>query len=247
MLTYNDNMQKDLIKSRFKKSLKTYETNAVVQRQMATHLAGLIDMNFCDSILELGCGTGFLTKEVIKNIDFNSYYAVDIVEDCKNYIGNISEKIQFICEDIEGLDIDIKPNLIISNASFQWIENFPEYADKINRILPDGGSFVFSLFGEDNYKEITNILPNKLNYLSPDKIKDIFKIDKICHVQEERIVLNFDSPIDVLYHMKYTGVNALKQVKWTKHDLAEFEKQYKEVCGEKITLTYHPIYVKVAK
>lgn len=240
-------MQKDLIKSRFKKSLKTYEAHAVVQKQMASKLVELTDKKYYNTILELGCGTGFLTKEVVKNIDFNSYYAVDIVEDCESYIGSISEKIQFICEDIERLNIDIKPDLIVSNAAFQWIEKFSEFADKINRILPDGGSFVFSLFGEDNYNEITNILPNKLNYLSPDKIKDIFKNDKICHVQEERIVLNFNSPKDVLYHMKYTGVNALKQVKWTKHDLAEFEKQYKEVCGEKITLTYHPIYVKVVK
>ena len=63
-------MNKELIKKRFKKGLKTYNKNAVVQKKMAENLIKLIDENTeVDSILEIGCGTGVLTDKIIKKIE----------------------------------------------------------------------------------------------------------------------------------------------------------------------------------
>lgn len=245
MLAYNDYMQKELIKSRFNKSVHTYETYAVVQKKMAEILVSLADKENYDNILELGCGTGFVTKELVKKVKFKSYYAIDIAENCENYIRKISDKINFICEDIEKIDINIYSNLIISNASLQWLENLPEFINKTMLFLADGGSFIFSIFGRDNYKELNLLINRKPQYRQPDEILELLKDYSVEFIKDEHIVLNFNSPKDVLYHMKYTGVNALSQTKWTKKDLENFEKEYLKICPEKITLTYHPIYIKI--
>ena len=72
-------LDKNLIKENFKKSLKTYEDNAFIQKKMAIKLAGLIKRNNFCSILEIGSYTGLLTKEINKKFNFKKYVAIDIV------------------------------------------------------------------------------------------------------------------------------------------------------------------------
>ena len=60
-------MNTTLIKQRFSRSLQTYEQTAIVQREMAKILTEFLPQNKnFDSILEIGCGTGFLTRELVK-------------------------------------------------------------------------------------------------------------------------------------------------------------------------------------
>lgn len=94
-------MIKSLIKQRFSKSLKSYNECAVVQKQMAKKMFSMIKGNSFNNILELGCGTGFVTKLVNENIQYNCYDVIDIVENCEEYIKNISQRINFINTDIE--------------------------------------------------------------------------------------------------------------------------------------------------
>ena len=63
-------MNKSLIRKRFEKGLSTYDENAVVQKIMAKNLVELLGAVEFKNILELGCGTGVLTKEVTDNIRF---------------------------------------------------------------------------------------------------------------------------------------------------------------------------------
>ena len=243
-LIYNKNMQKELIKTRFKKSIKTYNDNAIVQKKMAINLVKYLGKNKYNSIVELGCGTGFIAEELTKNFNFSNYYAIDLVEDCKKYLSNISKDINFICDDIEKVNLsEYNPDLIISNAALQWIENLPEFIEKLMTNLNPKGQIAFTIFGEENYKELDKIIPNKIKYYSLENLKNIFKNYKIFTLKEEKNILKFNTPKEVLYHIKYTGVNAINSVSWTISDLKIFEKKYNEICDKNITLTYHSIYV----
>ena len=65
-------MQSDLIKKHFEKSMKNYDQNATVQNLMASKMVfelAKISKNF-ENILELGSGTGLLTKKISKEINF---------------------------------------------------------------------------------------------------------------------------------------------------------------------------------
>lgn len=241
-------MQKDLIKTRFKKSIKTYNDNASVQKKMAKTLSEIIGNGKFDNILELGCGTGFLTEETVKNREYKNYYAVDFVEDCKGYLSDISTDIKFICDDLENIDISkYKPNLVISNAAIQWLDDVPAFINKVMSEMEPEGTFAFTIFGKDNFKELGEISPQylPLKYYSVEEIKNILKNYPKKVIKEEKIKLKFNSPKDVLHHIKDTGVNGVKKVHWTKTDLINFEKIYTEIYGKNITLTYHPIYIKI--
>ena len=65
-------IDKSLVKKRFSKSLKTYDDNAIVQKQMAEKLVDFLPKKEFNSVLEIGCATGLLTKQLKTKLSFYS-------------------------------------------------------------------------------------------------------------------------------------------------------------------------------
>ena len=246
------NLDKNLVAKRFRKSLTTYGQNAVVQRHMTNRLGEFIKNIPCehaDSVLEIGCGTGFLTEYFIQNFSFNRYVANDIIPECADYVDMISPDVEFLEGDVEELMLDEKFDLIVSNATFQWAQDLKKVVYNLNNMLTDRGIFAFSIFGNKNLEQMSKILQRGLMYYSIDELRNLFKDYKIILIQDEIIKLNFESPIDVLKHIKFTGTNALTEYRWSKSGLKNFESQYKRfyASSEGVYLTYHPVYVILEK
>lgn len=234
-------IDKTLVRKRFSRNLKTYKDNSIVQSKMADRLVSMINRQ-PEKILELGCGSGLLTEKLVREFSAKDYCAIDIVEECRDYIGKISPDIKFYQSDIETYEFQEKYDLIISNAVFQWIEDLPEFIEKLKNCLTPNGVLLFSTFGTDNLLEISKLTGAGLKYKTVQELNSLLKPQEIF---EDRIELEFDTPKDVLKHLKYTGVNAICNNHWTKSDLKEFENGYKTICPNGIKLTYNPIYVMI--
>ena len=239
-------MNKDLIQKRFAKNLDTYNDNAKIQKKMAERLLSFLDRKDFNDILEIGCGTGFLTQLVNEKFSFKTYTANDIVESCEKYVKEINPKINFIPADIEKAveNSDKKYDLIISNAVFQWVENLESFIKLLVSKLNDDGVLLFSTFGPENFREVNFVLGKTLPYYSANELQEIINGYKSV-VEQEMHVMAFKTPKDILKHIKSTGVNALEMVSWTKTDMQKFENGYNNFCSGIPTLTYHPIYVKI--
>lgn len=239
-------MNKALISARFSKNLATYNENAKIQRRMAERLMSFLDREVFESILEIGCGTGILTELVNEKIEFKSYKAIDIVEDCKSFVESISEDISFINEDVEIYlqQCDEEFDLIISNAALQWVQDFESVVKTLKKRLKPNGILLFTTFGKENLREIYHLLGKTLQYYSKIELLNIFS-DMQIEIDEEIHIMAFDSPKDVLKHLQQTGVNSLDSKAWTKKDLVAFENGYKNLCSRRISLTYNPIYIQI--
>lgn len=249
-------MNKNLIHSRFSKHLKDYDKNAKIQKNMAEKLVSLCRKKYYKNILEIGCGTGLLTREIVKNIEFENYTAIDIVEDCESFIKNIDSRIEFVSGDIEEIsgftsllstseDTITMPDLIISNAALQWTNDFEKTVNNLKEILNINGEFIFSTFGKENFREIFYIMGTSLKYYSETELKEMFN-NAVIYPQEIHI-MSFKEPKDVLKHLQLTGVNGIENKPWTKSDLKVFEDTYNSLCVKFPTLTYNPIYIKFNK
>ena len=239
-------MNKELIKKRFRRKLKLYNSNAGIQKQMAEKLLMFLPEKRYSSILEIGCGTGLLTEELNRKFGLSVYKALDIVEECEGYIKKINPQIDFIASDAEEYieNCREKYDLIISNASLQWIENLPEFVKKLAKRLNPDGILLFSTFGKENFREIYNVYGTTLKYYSQSELKsELSEFD--TEIEEEIRIMAFKTPKDVLKHIQNTGVNALSSPVWTKKDLSDFENMYNSFCANRPTLTYNPMYVMV--
>ncbi len=250
-------MQKDinkkLISERFAKSINTYNNNAIVQAKMALKLYELFlteSKKQIVSALEIGRGTGILTQILASNLSPQTLYTNDIVDNFESIINNIVSKHSIahthMSGDIENIEINRSFDLIISNATLQWLTDFNRFITKTKKLLNSGGIFAFTTFGPNNFKEIKSIENYGLDYLDLNTIKEqLSKEFEILHISEENNTLYFPTPSEVMHHIKLTGVNSLRERKWSKSDYMNFTRKYKEQFSSKkgLSLTYHPYYI----
>lgn len=237
-------INKDLVHNRFAKNLKSYDKNAKIQKRMSERLLTFIQNKQPQKVLEIGCGTGFLTELLNKNLTYKTYKAIDIVKECDEYMGKISSQIDFIHIDIEDFIKSSEEtfDLIISNASLQWVEDFEGVIKSLENMLNPNGELIFSTFGTENFREIYHIIGTTLNYYSIDELHKIFHN---ALIEPEIHIMAFETPKDVLKHLQSTGVNAIESTSWTKGDLVKFENGYRNLCSRRPTLTYNPVYVRI--
>lgn len=228
------------IKNQFEKSMPSYNQNAIVQEIMAEKLITNIPQKNYKNILELGCGTGVLTDKIKKNISFSKYTANDLTNKSKKYLDKILSEYNFILGNAAKIKSSQKFDLIISNAMFQWFKNLENVTENYSKILEKNGILAFSTFTTGNFEEIKNITGLSLEYLSSEEIKNILlKNYEIIYKEDFTRTLEFSNPLELLAHMKYTGVNSISQTKWTFKDVKNFCDEYKTKYST-IKLTYSP-------
>ena len=203
-------VDKSLVNKRFKKSIYTYDDNAIVQKEMANnliHLLSTYDLYDFNTVFEIGCGTGFLTELLTQSTKYKKIILNDLILDFEGIIQNKinSEKIEFIGGDVESINFsEFKTcDLVISNASLQWLNDFETFADNVSSKIPENGIFAFSSFCQENMIELKKISGIGLNYLSLSKYKEILsKYFIVQYAKEEFVKLHFSCSIDIIKHIK---------------------------------------------
>ena len=232
-----------LIKNQFEKSMEKYNENAVVQQITAEKLAhqtAKIRKDFTN-ILELGSGTGLLTKEAAKEINYKTYTANDLTDKSQKYLKEILPEFTFICGNAQRIKPAKKMDLIISNAMFQWFNDLEKVSIHYKNILNKDGILAFSTFSPENFHEIKELTGLSLEYKPLEEIKNIFEKNyETLYTEEFSQTLTFSNPLELLAHMKSTGVNSLTAQHWTFKEVKEFCDNYKSKYPQ-ITLTYAPI------
>ncbi|MFQ3578866.1 MAG: malonyl-ACP O-methyltransferase BioC [Bacteroidales bacterium] len=232
---------KNFISIRFQKKMYDYDRESFVQKKIASQLIQ-ISKNYISKkqlqILEIGCGTGNLTKLLVETFQPQNIVCNDISSGFQEHIHNIMNSLSFtnysfIQGDGEELSITQTFDIITSASTFQWFANLPVFLKTISRFINPQGYLLFSTFGNKNLLEIKDLTSIGLIYYSKEELIDLLSEFFIVeHFSEELIQIPFSSPLSVLKHIRNTGVNAVKKVFWTKKTLLEFEEQYKKRFGD---------------
>ena len=234
------------VKKQFEKGMDDYDKNAVVQDLMASKMVielAKLGVNF-ENILELGCGTGLLTKRISTELLFENYYANDLVEKSKIYVTRFVPNAKFLCGNALKIKPQRKMDLVVSNAMFQWFDSLDKALISMKSLLKKEGILAFSTFGPDNFKQITEITGLTLQYKTKAEIEKIM-IDtgfNVLYCEEFYEELEFKTPLELLAHMKSTGVNSLSEKTWTIKKVKDFCDNFSKKY-EKVKVSYAPIIV----
>ena len=232
-------IEKERVKRNFEKRIDSYEKSANVQKKMAKKLVSFLNEKEYPSILEIGSYSGVLTSEINKNIKYRSYLALDVVEKSGEYLEKIDKNIRFINSDIEVFETKEKFDLIVSNAALQWCSDFSGVIKKLSGFLNPDGILAVSIFSDENLKEIKTVFGVSLEYPLKSDILKLFSSESL--VEEEKIQIKFDTPLEVMRHLKNTGVNSLGKVCLPVGEMRKNLKRLEQEFGN--TLTYTPIYI----
>lgn len=248
-------LDKTRVARAFRRSHDTYDTHATVQRQMADDLVGAIARHAPDRlghVLELGCGTGLVTRALVGTRPIAHYTVNDLVHDLATGAAKSLESPEVsghtvLSGDIERLEaIPDTLSLIVSGATFQWLREPAQFLPRMINQLEPGGLLAFTTFGPENLAEFRDLTGVGLHYPGLETLRHYVSPGADVLVAEEwHTRLFFDHPRDVLRHLQRTGVNGAGQYRWSPRELRAFCADYERRHGRdgKVPVTYHPILV----
>lgn len=237
-----------VVKKNFSDSVKKneYQKNAIVQLNITNRIAQEVFFNIPTSkkikILEIGSGSGFLTKKLVKLFkDIEIIHTLDIIKN--NNLNSKFKKLNH--KHFNSLDeISLKYDLIISSSSIHWIMPSDNFIKWSKQKLEKNGKLIFSNFILGNYQELSTSLDiTKLYYEKPSLIeKNIIQngfVIKNKTLFED--VLLFEKQIDVFKHFKKIGVNFINSK--NKKSIFYYKKKLENNFLSKQSLTHKSIFI----
>ncbi|MFA6568031.1 MAG: methyltransferase domain-containing protein [Victivallales bacterium] len=151
----------EIIEKNFSKGAASYDKTATFQKYAAGELAKKIFSRTPElppgaKILELGCGTGFLTKRLFTQFPEAEITVTDIsgqmLELCKANTNGVKvwKKHFMKCDFEENIPVG-NYDLIVSSLSFQWVLNLRRLAERMSILLSPGGAVFFSMLIEPTF------------------------------------------------------------------------------------------------
>jgi trans-aconitate 2-methyltransferase len=124
-------------------------------------LVNLIDVNTEMNVVDLGCGTGKLTKFLHESIKAAKTLGIDYSESMLKEAESIREPhLSFQKNDISTFNPSEKYDLIFSNAALQWVSDHPELFKRLSDFLNENGQFAFHM--PANFDFPTHLLANEV-------------------------------------------------------------------------------------
>lgn len=247
------------VAQRFAQAHHSYREQAVIQKKIATQLLALMQQHVARKqfghVFEIGCGSGNLSHVFMQRYAFQRLYLNDLYPEVQQHFSGLklspSQQIDWCLGDIEQLAFPQQLDLVISSSALQWVNDIDALLQTAEQALLPQGYLCFSSFGAQNLIEIKTLTGRGLDYLDVEAWTDKLRQQgfELLHVQSGLEQMYFAHPLQVLKHLKATGVTATaQQHRWNKQSLQQFYQdylQFSQIDSEgqrRYCLSYHPIY-----
>lgn len=252
----------------FGRAVDYYHQNAGIQKQVAGGLISSLEpwkeILPEGPVLEIGCGTGFLTEKLIPLLPGKEFVITDaseaMLEYCKARLeakGLLSSRIHFRLLDASEPDFndDEVFSLIISNFVIHWLKDPALKLEKIANYLAGNGLMLASTPGNQSfgawYENCLELgLPHTANPL-PDVEEMVIKLSMgpmQIDYYENDLYEEFDSALNFFRHLKNLGAG------YSRKESSLSQKQFRLLCRHwdkkskgKLRIKWHIVYLAAKK
>jgi malonyl-CoA O-methyltransferase len=217
-----------------------------LQLTVANNLSRQLDEISPEKILEIGCGTGLLSKLLLQRYPTCQLLVTDISQNMLAVTRNQLKvpNVQFKQMDAENLLLEnLKFDLIISNMVLHWFSDIINSINKITNVLTSSGKLLFSLMGENSFYEWKQICKTeglKIGVQNFPAIQDLRQHLPNFKFQSQTILKTYSSIYEFFKTLKLLGV-ATPNSEYLPMKFIEFKKILKKY-NEKFPVTYEIIY-----
>ncbi len=158
-----------MIEKRFSISAKTYDRHSRPQQALIEELTAELPKNPPSRILELGCGTGQMTRRLLERYPTVPMDASDIspgmIEHCRTAFSD-QPQISWIVADAQTFQPPAAYPLIVSTSALHWTDDLTKTFIQVHRNLEPGGTFALGMMLQGTLRELrelrTKIAPEKV-------------------------------------------------------------------------------------
>lgn len=214
------NFTKKKIENSFNRGSIYYDNYNDVQKSACLELVklffentDLINVHFKKIGLDLGSGSGLLSIEISKLLEFKKLHLIDLSE---KMLGLAKKKIMIDGVTYEKIDFDQfknfgRFNFIFSNMSLHWSENFNLLFDKVIQSIKKDAIVLFSVPTSINFSgNFDSVVCKKLINKFPEVESKLKKLDKNkFFVKHSSIVVKekFNNLLGFFFKLKKVGTN----------------------------------------
>lgn len=250
---------KGTIKNNFSEAVHYYHEHANLQENIAERLAkSLKPWQYSipeGPIIEVGAGTGFLTKSLIDMFQNReliiSDFSEEMVQFCKEKY-SASQNITFKTLDAENADWpESKYALVTGSYVVQWFKHPAQTLSKIAASLKPGGLLLISFPASESFPNwrkycldlglpfTGNSLPD-LERVVIDLSMGPFQVD----YYEDDMVETFESVFDFFRHLKKTGTSTnLNKKQLSIKQLRLLDEYWRKQNNGKVNVQYHTGFI----
>lgn len=251
-------IDKATMTQRFERGRDTYEANAPVQTEVVDRMAAMLGRHYgrmlaecAGTVIEIGSGSGALSRKLASAAPRAKLALWDISGSMPDGLGACGGRVRFVRCDAE-LEIGrLSPgtvSCIASASTVQWFNSPLRFMEMCARALVPGGILLLSTFTRGNLAEITALTGHSLPMLEPEEwlAGGSQWFDVIEYASYTRDI-DFGSPMEVLRHLKLTGVNSLGAGTVPGAGARDIMRRYPMRLDARYHLTYRPMIMLFVK
>ena len=251
-------IDKSAAKRTFTAGESSYLDNATVQVDAVERLMKMIKTNRLapqimaskNAILEIGSGTGILSRHMAALIDTAEIVMWDISSHIPAGLPS-GRKYRFQNCDAETELQKVIPQYfdhIFTASTVQWFNSPEKFLIDCHKALRPGGYVFLTTFTTGNLHEISDITGVSLPLLSPDHWKMLVeKYFEIIDSEHYTRDLDFETASDALRHLRLTGVNSLGRSSKGAVNVRDLLDRFPMRLDGRYHLTYKPLIMILRK
>jgi malonyl-ACP O-methyltransferase BioC/pimeloyl-ACP methyl ester esterase len=186
----NNKRISERVKRSFSRAAPNYDNTADLQKDVADELLQKIPgfiagRPHLTSILDIGCGTGFMTFGLNNIFPSANIVGCDIahpmIEIAKQK--RARNEIKFISADAGDLPfVEDTFDMVASNLTYQWLPDLNRAFSEVFRVLQPGGVFVFSILGPGTLRELKSSYHDACKLSGRDGLPSFIDFPEPTHI-----------------------------------------------------------------
>jgi malonyl-CoA O-methyltransferase len=234
-----------MIEKRFSAAAETYDRHARPQLVLAQSVVSMLPEMYPEQILELGAGTGQLTRLLTERFPDTLIDAVDVAEKMVRHSRARFKRfpqINWIIGDAATFRSEAPYPLVVSSSALHWVVDLQAACRNIFRLLEPRGIFALGIMLEGTLKELHalrgEIAPEKSPALTLPSYEAVqtclqdagFRLERRMHATEEILYEDATAFLKAIHEQGVTGGRvSIGKAPLSRGELSRLVADYQEI------------------
>lgn len=244
-----DSVNKRAVAAAFSRAAASYDTAAVLQREVGERLLGMGLSHPGQQVLDAGCGTGYFSRrwrELGKQVS-----ALDLAPGMLDFARQRQAADRYLLGDIERIPLpSASVDICFSSLVVQWCSDLPAALAELYRVTRPGGLILFSTLAEGALRELGDAWQQVDGERHVNDFLPLTQIVSACHPYRHQLTadwqtLSYPDVMTLMRSLKGIGATHLHHGReaglLSRQRLAALQAAY-PCRGGQFPLSYHLAY-----